>query len=178
MDNKETKRWTKKHLISLLSIILVFIVTAITAVAVLSNIEDKSNVFTVGSQTIEISEDKFEISSDDVIKPDVPFYKNPTIKNTGTTSCYIRAYIGFSDHSLIDNTTININDDWVLGEDGYYYYTSSVKPGKSVELFDKITVSNTNHYKCNIFIQADSIDANDLSYEKAWHDAFGIMPPA
>lgn len=166
---------TKKVVLTALIAILTTAITAVAAFAILSSMSERHNGFKVGSQSITISEDRFKISSDDVIKPDEPFEKNPTITNTGSVDCYIRAYIGFSDTSLKQNVELGLNNDWVMGDDGYYYYPKAVKPGQCVELFNSVTVHNISRFSTELFVYAESIDTNDNDYLTAWQ-SFAVSP--
>ncbi len=165
----------KKVLFTSISIFLIIAITLISAFAILSNTANKTNTLTIGSQTIEISEDKFNLSSDDIIVPNEPFNKNPTITNVGTTECFVRAYVGYSNTKLKDNILININDGWVLGDDGYYYYESPLAPDESAVLFNEVSVQNINEFNCDIYIYAESIDSAGKTYTEAWN-SFNINP--
>lgn len=157
-------------------IVLILVAVTFSALAVITNIQNNSNEFSVGSQTIKISEDKFKITSDDVIISGDAIDKNPTITNIGTTNCYVRAYVGCSDTDF-KNKCLNINicDNWYMGDDGYYYYPSPLAPDENVEFFDKIFVYDTNEFNCDVFVYAESIDANDKDYETAWN-SFDVFP--
>lgn len=159
----------KKKIISLAVTVAIVVLTVFSAYAAFTSLSEKQNALTFGSQTIEISEDKFEISSDDIIKKDEPFNKNPTIKNTGNSPCYVRAYLNISDYNLWKkHTKININENWFLHNDGYYYYNKPLNPNESVEFFNTVTVSGVDEYKCSISIYADSIHSNNLELADAW----------
>lgn len=164
----------KKSSIITVALVALIIVTAVSAFAILTSSANKSNQITIGTQTIEISEDKFDISSDDVIKDGEPIDKNPTIKNTGTEPCYVRAYIGCSKPSFLDESvTIAVNNGWIQASDGYYYYENALLPDEEVELFPEITVSGVETFDCDIFIHADSINASNSSMNNAWKE-FGV----
>lgn len=166
----------KKTPFSIVSIILIAAVTFISAFAILSSSSDKTNKFTASSQSIVITEDKFTISSNDTISPNEPFDKNPTIINKGNTDCFVRAYLGFSDTKFgKENLNINIGSEWFLAEDGYYYYPTAIAPNESVEFFNQVTVKGTNQFDCDIFVYAESIDANHNDYKTAWN-SFNVTP--
>lgn len=155
---------------------LILGIITFSALAIISNVQSDTNEFSIGSQTIEISEDKFKITSDDVIVSGDAIDKNPTITNIGTTNCYIRAYVGCSDVEF-ENEHLNINicNGWYISDDGYYYYPNPIAPNESVTLFDKISVYNTDKFECDVFVYAESIDANDNDYVTAW-GLFDIIP--
>ena len=164
----------RKPIITIMTIVLVTVITAFSAFAILSSIADRNNGFKIGSQTIEISEDKFDLSSGDIIEPNKPLVKNPTITNIGTVDCYVRAYIGYENINK-NNVEIALNEGWILSADGYYYFPQRLSPKESVELFNSITVHDTTRLEGRIFIYAESVDANDNDFEHAWQ-VFGIFP--
>lgn len=156
--------------------VLILAIITFSALAIISNIQNNTNKFSVGSQAIEISEDKFKITSDDVIVSGDAIDKNPTIANIGTTNCYIRAYVGCSDVEFGNkHLNISICDGWYIGDDGYYYHPSPIAPNESITFFDKIFVYDTDEFECDVFIYAESIDANDNDYVTAW-GLFDIIP--
>lgn len=156
--------------------VLILAIITFSALAVISNIQNNTNKFSVGSQTIEISEDKFKITSDDVIVSGNAIEKNPTVTNIGTTDCYIRAYVGCSDVEFGNkHLNINICDGWYIGDDGYYYHPNPIAPNESITFFDKIFVYDTDEFECDVFVYAESIDANDNDYATAW-GLFDIVP--
>lgn len=159
----------KKKIITLAVTVAIVVLTIFSAYAAFTSLSQKANTLTFGSQKIEISEDKFEISSDDIITSNEPFDKNPTITNTGNSPCYVRAYLNVSDYNLWKNhTKISINENWILHSDGYYYYSSPLNPNESVEFFNSVTVSGVDEYNCSISIYADSIHSNNLELAEAW----------
>ena len=166
----------KKMIITAVSAVFIFIIVTISAIAIMTSISEKSNTLYIGNQTIELSEDKFKISSGDVIKEGKQIDKNPTVKNTGTSPCYIRAYLGFDDESYRDIVSVDIGENWVYGEDGYYYYNSALDPKKSVSFFEHITVQNADFVEFELYVYCESIHTNYKSPSEAWAE-FGVNAP-
>mgnify|MGYP005766944709 CR=1 FL=1 len=112
----------------------VVVVLAVPTLAfLLSRTEPVVNSFLPSKVTCEINE-----TFENGVKTDV------SVKNTGNTTAYIRASIVVSwvDESgnisavpPIENTdysmALNLENGWVQGSDGYYYYTKAVEPDKN-----------------------------------------------
>lgn len=160
--------FNKKTLLALLIAILIGILVTITTVAIMTGISERTNTLYIGSQTIEITEDKFDVKPGQILTAYKTIDKNPTIVNTGTTSCYVRVYLGYSNNSVIDGISIDANESWVLENDGYYYYQNPIKPNEKVEFFDKVTIQNTTEIKGNIYIYSESVNAENRTLTEAW----------
>ena len=99
------------------------------------------------------------------LMPGDKIFKNPTIKNDGTDSVYLRVKIDMTDALMaklsndlgltITNTVNGAIGYFVKGADGYYYYTkdgstcAEFKTGEVVDLF-KTTGSGTYKYSMTI----------------------------
>lgn len=70
--------------------------------------------------------------------------KDVSIKNTGDTQAYIRAYVNITWMDQANNKVyaskpvsskdyqiVYTNNDWILGSDGYWYYKSAVDPNET-----------------------------------------------
>lgn len=174
MNSIKVKIAAKKRLITIVSLVIAVIITTLTVTAVFTSFSDRNNAFITGTQTIEITEDKFEISSDDEIKEGKPIDKNPTVINTGKNPCFVRAYIAISDMSLTDNINYSVNSDWQLKADGYYYLNDVLMPEEEAELFSSITISGVDEFNCEITIYAESIDAETGNPDTDWN-TFGVQ---
>ena len=126
--------------------------------------------------------------------------KNP--KNDSAVPVYIRATISvyWTDHFAADNNsavaehiipqpagaTITIpsvpNNGWILGDDGYYYYSDVVDPGETTKpLFAtaiqvNIPDETLPNVKCHVDIHTEAIQADGLgatSAQDAWVKARG-----
>lgn len=166
----------RKLIITAVSAIFIVIVVTISAVAIMASISEKSNTLYIGSQTIELSEDKFKISSGDVVEEGQQIDKNPTIKNTGTSPCYIRVYLGFSNELYRDTVSVDIGENWIYSDDGYYYYKSVLDPKESVSFFEHITVNNVDFINFELYVYCESIHTNYKSLNEAWTE-FGVNAP-
>ena len=102
-----------------------------------------------------------------------------SVKNTGESEAWIRVRVeadvkGIDGADLplsIEGTgpvlTYAVGSCWILGEDGYYYYTVPVAPGQFTEiLFDTVTFAFEigNEYQgctANIIIAAQAVQASN-----------------
>ena len=142
------------------ALVLVFAVSVATTVAYFSDKDSMVNKFTVGNNTIEITED-FN-PPNELTQGDNVFKKAVKISNTGNVPCYVRAFFDFSDSAIKDNaylsaekkSTFNADDrDWIAANayyanlpegwvyiplddakdallGGYCYYVYPVQPGE------------------------------------------------
>lgn len=152
--------------------------------------EKKVNHFSIGSVEVDIQED-FPIegsdwSSGQVIKKEV------AIKNTGSTPVLVRAQlipywldgdvpfvagdtskIIFEYGALVTEENIG-PESWILGSDGFYYYTSVLPAGKetplllkSVKLPEKLS-SFYEGKKLMVDVEVEAIQATQEAYKEAW----------
>lgn len=101
------------------------------------------------------------------VMPGDTFHKEPVIQNKDDVqSFYTRAKATVSivnnDGTPMQTQYVSFNIDetkWALGADGWYYYKGIVEPGKTVSLFDTVTISKDmdNAYQnCNITVSIDA----------------------
>lgn len=149
----------------LLVISLVAICVAILAAGTLAyfTAEDTAhNVITTGSVKIAIQEWADEAKTEpfeDVtgIMPGTTVTKIAEVKNTGASDAWIRVLVtksiqlageGEANPDLIE---LNIDsENWTLGEDGYLYYKTALKPGETTApIFTTVTfnVEMGNEYQ-------------------------------
>lgn len=129
----------KRRFVTLLISLLLIIGICVggTLAYIFTHTEAAENVFTPGKVSCSINE-----TFDGSIKSDV------SVKNTGNTDAYIRAYISVT--WMADDTAANQtvtaktpvkdvdytiafaeNSDWLKGSDGYWYYSAPVSAGGS-----------------------------------------------
>ena len=112
---------------------------------------------------------------------------NVSVKNKGNVKAFLRvAVVGNwnvgddATGAIIDKWTFNpsntsevtgFNTDWVLGTDGFYYYTKVVNPAEAPKLFTKFTApshsNGTSHLDMHIIAQAIAA-GTETSYSEAW----------
>lgn len=134
----------KKKIVSLA---LAVCLLAIAAVGTLAYFTDKTqvkeNTFTVGNVKIELTEPNWD-KSGKVDAPEVyageALAKDPTVKNVGANPCFIRVQVTGLDCLGTDKMIQyrnagyelgKLNDGWVDGGDGYFYYTKVLAAGET-----------------------------------------------
>lgn len=139
----------------------------------LSARDEKQNTAFIGENTIE-PEESFEPPSE--IKPGSSFLKEPSLKNTGNTACYVRMFAECSDSRIGKFLSMDFNgQEWTEKQaDGYYYYKLPLEPGETaIPLFTRVTVSDEAEEDAledfEIIIYGESIQkGKNQSYTEAW----------
>lgn len=158
---------TEKHnpiFLLIICLILAFLSIGIASALILTNSDEKINTFVLGNISCEVQEDY-------------------SIKNTGNTSCYIRAEIIVnwmddegSIYAINPEYNITLGSDWKQStEDGYYYYTNEVSETESTTgIISQLTPTSKapEGYSLSINILAEAIQNGDNN--KAIKDAWGI----
>lgn len=148
--------------------------------------EEKVNQFQIGNFQTEISEVFTEPTT---IVAGQSVKKEVRITNTGTINQFVRVMlfpeikkqrteghqllpVVIGNELVLDLDTVN----WLVGEDGYYYYLDSVKPGKDATtsaLFTKLTLksgldSSYKEAKVSLLVKVEAINCTAESYREAW----------
>ena len=142
-----------------------------------------SNHFETGVVDIELNEYTIENGQEVVWKnqiknilPGQDIIKIPRIKNDGN-DCYVRASIDFIHTPLTVDSVYGIEDEWILANDGYYYYKNILSSGDTVDLFKGIKIpedldSETQDSIFEIQVKVDAVQSSnftpDYSLEKPW----------
>lgn len=153
-NQPKVKSGMKKRMLTAALALCCLAVLATGTLAYFTAEETAQNVITMGSLKMELVElDEKDEPWEDVenIVPGMEVTKEAFVKNTGTVYFYTRVKITKSfvpaqsdelpklDTDLVE---LDLGEDWKLGEDGFYYYTESVKPGEETEpLFTTVTFS-------------------------------------
>ena len=153
------KKRSKKKLI-LLIVALIAIIGLGSLFAYLSDTDQKTNVFTLGSVKIELTETNWNSSNGQNVVPGQPINKNPAINNTGNNPAYVYIKVVNPIVELANGTTgvlfnYTAKSGWTqldqIEQCGYrvttYYYNTPLNPSNSTTtLFDTITI---NDYEAN-----------------------------
>ena len=123
--------------------------------AYLSDTDQKTNVFTIGSIKIELTETNWNPSNGENILPGQPISKNPKINNIGNNPAYVYIKVvnpivslSSGEGVLFNYTT---NSGWTqldqVEQCGYrattYYYNSALNPSASTTtLFDTVMIND------------------------------------
>lgn len=131
--------------------------------------DTRTNTYTVGNVTIVLHEDAWDNGGEEEAKdmyPGEKVGKDPVVENTGSNPAFVRVKVTKPDEISFrtDYTMDKIGDNWVYNEDdGYYYYTQILEPGKKTDaLFDQIVLSTeaTNETKGgDVVVYAEAIQA-------------------
>jgi hypothetical protein len=101
------------------------------------------------------------------------------VTNTGDTNAYVRVAVVVNWKNTTTSNiyaqapqfAVNVSDGWLLGSDGYYYYTGMLAP-KAVTSAFTVTSSGTapDGYALSVEIVASAIQATPNAVE-AWSNA-------
>lgn len=169
-------RGMKRSLVLVVSLLALLLVVAGGTLAWLTAQDSVSNTFTPAHVTCNVDETFQDGTKSDVM-----------IKNTSDIPVYIRASIivtwkdsngnvyGQKPASSDYDMKMAANSDWVLGTDGYYYYTSPVAVGDTTgTLISSCTVKAGatppgDDYKLSVEIIAEAIQSQpDRAVGQAW----------
>ena len=166
----------KRSLVLVVSLLALLLVVAGGTLAWLTAQDSVSNTFTPAHVTCDVVEETFDGTKKE----------NVTIMNTSDIPVYIRASIivtwkDFSGNVYGQKPTSSDYDmqmakdsGWVLGTDGYYYYTSPVAVGDTTgtlissctEVAGKAPAEN---YRLSVEIIAEAIQSQpDRAIQQAW----------
>lgn len=177
-----------KRKLLILSVLMICAATLTAGTLAYFNAEDTAhNVITTGGVRIKIqewadSEKKTPFENLTGVLPGASVTKIAEVKNTGASEAWIRVKViktveltevGTADAAMVEldlNTT-----DWTLGEDGYLYCNSAVKPGEvTAPIFTTVTFCKDmgNEYqnatiKVDVFAQAVQTANNGSSAQTA-----------
>lgn len=179
------KKLSKKSLTLVVSVLLIAIFAVGGTLAWLNTkTRGMTNTFTPGKVTTEVEE-----NLDNDTKSDVK------IKNTGNIDAYIRAMVvvtwkneagevvyGSAPREGIDYNIEYDMTDWVLGSDGFYYYTKTVAPSDTTSVLikscspvadrspvDKYSADDPTNYYLSVEIVSSGIQSVPTStVESSW----------
>lgn len=134
-----------------------------------------TNVITAGSIKIELQENMISKDNGQIVKfedqigimPGEKASKIVQVKNTGDNVAFVRIAVT-KNIELTDDTAqadlslvaLNINTEFWMEKDGFYYYNSELKPGDTTEpLFTEVSFGKAmdNLYQnCKVTIQVDA----------------------
>lgn len=179
LKHEKPSRWNKSKAI-LVSLLLITCVTVGGTLAyIVADSKPVENTFTPSVVTTEVMEDVTTVPG---TKSDVK------IKNTGDTTAYIRAavVVTWQDEAgnvygqkPVEGEDYNINwtkNGWAEGDDGFYYYLSSVAAGGETKvLFTDCTPVEgraPEGYSLAVEILGSGIQSvPDTAVEEAWFNA-------
>ena len=149
------KKINKKKLLMLI-ITLISIIGLGSLFAYLTDTDQKTNVFTLGSVKIELTESNWNLSNGQNVVPGQPINKNPAINNTGNNPAYVYIKVVNPIVELSNGTTgvlfnYTAKSGWTqldqIEQCGYrattYYYNTALNPSASTTtIFDSVTIND------------------------------------
>ena len=142
----------KKKILSIALVVAMIAVVAAGSLAYFTDNDSAKNVFTVGNVSIDLTEpnwDKTGSVDTETVYAGEPLAKDPTVTNDGNNPCFVRIKVEgldqFGDKGAItyrtDYVADKLGDNWVDGEDGYFYYTKVLAVDETTDaLFDQIVM--------------------------------------
>lgn len=166
----------KKKILSLaLAASLAAVAIVGSSLAYFTDKEQKDNVLTIGNVDITLTEPGWDAEgSKDApdAYPGEPLRKDPTVKNEGKNPAFVRIKVEgldcLGEGNMITYRTDYVDDtlgeNWVNGEDGYFYYTQVLEVGETTDaLFDQIviptTVTNGFDGSYDVVVKAEAVQA-------------------
>ncbi|WP_207696418.1 hypothetical protein DOK67_0000796 [Enterococcus sp. DIV0212c] len=194
MKNKRKKRSFKGQFF-LISLFTVFFILGIwgtrTVYAALTATDQVTNDFQVNNLSGTIKESFVPPTVEDPMTPGRTYPKEVTVTNPSGTSFFVRVLvtpeIQSADGILLAGNigkelTIDLGKDWLLGEDGYYYYLGKVEKDQTTSpLFTQVTLVDNldeayNGASMQIHIKSETIITGKQQYRDAWWN--GKVPTA
>lgn len=168
----------KKLTLLLTCVVLVAAVAVGGTLAWFTNNKEVTNVVTLGNVKIDLTETGLERGQTTqdygLVMPGQKILKDPTVTNTSTTNaCYVRvkAYVNVTANPNEGELTslqalgIQLNDNWLPGDENYFYYTLPLQIGQSVQPF-KVFTDEGSEVKYTILIDPEWDTAYaDMNFE-------------
>lgn len=150
--------------------------------------QDMNNHFTTGSVKTNIHE-KFDPEKAKDMQPGVKVTKQVSVENTGSSAALLRVKITpvwdakgkLPESNATEAVDLNLadNNDWIKGNDGYYYYTKVLgKKETSSQLLDSVDIKGsfnmTQDYQdrgLTVKVESDAIQTTNGAWQDAWKSA-------
>lgn len=140
-----TKRTVSEAALLILLLLLFSISCAAYHALPTKNVENtfETGIIDISLSTWQLNEKGEEVEWEDVdyVTPNSTISNIKRITNESDAPCYLRAKVSFLDTELVTTDhLIGISEDWILKEDGYYYYMPVVEGKESVDLFTALHI--------------------------------------
>ena len=157
-----------------------------------SNPDEVTNTFTAGTVKIEVKEHCFEDKIN--VNPGDIYEKEVSVKSKGSKQTYVRVKLTpqwtDKNNTVLPNEFNNeiiarydIGEDWVLGPDGYYYYTKIMKENEETPLLIHEVEFNgpamTDTYqgaKFTLDVKAEAVQASHYAFRDEWNITGAPLP--
>lgn len=167
---KFKKATSKKLLRAELIIFSVLLLGIIgTAFGFLHSNDSLRNVFTIGKNVSEITEEWTPPNRN--LRPGETYKKVVRVSNTGTVPCYVRVFAEITEQDTRDEIDVDYNtDSWTKHDDGYYYYNKAINPGEKTEpLFTRLKVKGTSSVRdFKMICYEETVQSEGVSIGKAF----------
>lgn len=185
-SKKKKKTLTKKQrlIMSILPIgLMILIGMGYVVYAAMTDQDNVINDFKIANEGGTIKEEFTPPSTSNPFKPGTAYPKKVQVTNTNQTPFFVRVSvtpeITSNDGILLASQigkqlTIDLGSDWILGEDGFYYYLGKVMPNSSTTpVFTKVTLASNvgKEYDGATFtlnIKSETVVVDKDSYRQAW----------
>lgn len=112
-----------------------------TSIYALEEVQVK-NHFSTGIVDISLDEFRMDINGKEIewsdmkaVLPGEKISKIPRIRNLGK-DCYVRARVNLLDAPVDAKDIYGMSENWIVSNDGYYYYTKVLETNETVDLFE------------------------------------------
>ena len=174
---KLKKATSKKLLRAELIIFSVLLLGIIgTAFGFLHSNDSLRNVFTIGKNVSEITEEWTPPNRE--LRPGETCKKVVRVSNTGTVPCYVRVFAEIAEQDTRDKIDVDYNtDSWTKHDDGYYYYNKAINPGEKTEpLLTRLKVKGTESVgrsvgSFSMICYEETVQSEGVSIGKAFDNA-------
>jgi len=171
-------------IISAIAVLLVCSGTLIWArpFAVVNNSFD-TGVVSIEMRQFELNERGQEIRAEDkplMILPGVNLSRISRVYNQGH-DCYIRVRPEFQGTEQLDDSCfVGVSEDWIKGEDGYFYYQRVLPADQSVVFCDGISVpedfgDEDAGKNITLTVQVDAIQSRNMALRMDEHCPWGMV---
>lgn len=156
------------------AVILALLIAGISTGAVfayLTSEDSVNNKITAANTDIRIVE-KFDPPEE--LKPGTVIPKTVSVVSSSTTDCYVRVMVYFSSLEAEKFCEpLQIQQGWVKGSDGYYYWNKKVKPQETTgQLFSQIAirkdVATEELTNFDVLVYAEAVACGKDNMENAW----------
>ena len=146
----------KFKIIVLYAVMLLFVFVSSYSTAFFSHSVKKDNKIVVGFNDNKIVENFEDV---DDWKPNTTYTKEVSVTNTGNVDCYVRAFVGASDSSMVQQLNFDTTS-WTKNGD-YYYYNSVLEPNQTTpQLLKTVKTASVSEPKAfEVYVYVETVQA-------------------
>ncbi|MFY8331621.1 hypothetical protein [Vagococcus carniphilus] len=184
--NKSKKLSRLKKIILAAAILMVSIlgIIGLNAVyAALTDKDEKANDFQIANLRGDITEKFVPPTKDDPIQPGDTYPKEVKVTNKLNAPFFVRVLVipevQAKDGTLLPSEIgkdilVDLDPNWVLGEDGFYYYLKKVsEKEETTPVFKNVKLAKTydeeyEQASMQIALKSETVTSSGKNYRKAW----------